>query len=633
MNRLILAVLVVLLVALFLWRRFSRKPAEPAVPPTPPELLEAAAEQEAEAAAGVAAPAVVEELVSPPPAERSPESIEPPLTTVLPAEEPPVLGEPGAEIPEDEAMAEAPAPATEGLALEIEMPPVEMLETVGEEVPFTAEMAGAGVIEAAVVAPKPAPDAEETAARDLVAETVAKEAAMAATEADLTETVPEPAVSESPPSAALEQKEEVAPPTPPVAVVAAETEAPVVVLTLEAYQARMNDLEERQREQLAHALQRGDGKERDRLQRELVIMNSRLALVEDSFIEEQACLQEVLATLEQLHGGSDEAGSAEAMEQLRSGMTRPAEDLLARFSERRHPLATRAAFDSGRLAICRVDLQQAQAMFRRALEREPDNPEYLQAAGMTARNLYNYREAVPWLEAHVRLLGARGSDSLALAKAKRDLAYTYVLSGQHQKAGPLYKDAMTAMARQLGQDHPEMALCWQQIGELQETLGEYDKAVSLYQKALAILEKKRGPEHPALAAILDKLAALCMELEMEKQAVPLYERLVRIRDQALRPTHPQLVKSLGDLAESYRLQGQYAEAEACYRKSLVINETVHGPEHPSVAAVLQELAKLCTSQRKKEDAEQYQQRATAIFQKSVEAAERKEGQQSLTLEL
>jgi tetratricopeptide (TPR) repeat protein len=124
-----------------------------------------------------------------------------------------------------------------------------------------------------------------------------------------------------------------------------------------------------------------------------------------------------------------------------------------------------------------------------------------------------------------------------------------------------------------------------------------------------------------------------MELEMEKQAVPLYERLVRIREKALRPTHPQLALSLNNLAESYRLQGRYAEAETCYQKSLVINETLHGPEHPSVAAVLQELAKLCTSQRKPAEAEQYQQRASAIFQKSVEASEKRTGQDALTLEI
>ena len=60
---------------------------------------------------------------------------------------------------------------------------------------------------------------------------------------------------------------------------------------------------------------------------------------------------------------------------------------------------------------------------------------------------------------------------------------------------------------------------------------------------------------------------------------------------------------------------------------------MHGAEHPSVAAILQELAKLCASQRKAEEAQAYQERATAIFQKSVEAAEQKTGSGALTLEL
>jgi len=418
------------------------------------------------------------------------------------------------------------------------------------------------------------------------------------------------------------------------ASVAAESVLPVVRLTLETYSDRLQGLEERQRALLAQAIAAGrDDGLRDRLQRELVIMNDKLALIADSYVEEVACYQQVLETLEQLRGETDEQSAlVTAIDRLRNGETEAAETFLAELSGQPHPFAARAAFCSGRLAESRVDLQQALALFRQAVAREPDNPAYLQAAGRAARSLYNYKEALPWLEAFVRLTRQHGdSEPLALALAQRELAYTYVLSGQYQKAGPLYKEAMTALARKLGQDHPEMAISWQQIGELQETLGEYDKAVGLYKKALEILEKKRGPEHPVLAGILAKLAALCMELEMEPQAVPLYERLVRIREKALRPTHPQLAISLNSLAESYRLQGRYADAETCYRRILAINEATHGPDHPSVAAVLQELAKLATSQRKPEEAKQYQDRAAAIFQKSVEASERKS--EALTLEL
>ena len=407
-----------------------------------------------------------------------------------------------------------------------------------------------------------------------------------------------------------------------------------VTLPIEAYSAWLNLLEEKQRSLLAQAMQRRDDKQRDQLQRELVLMNDKLALLADSYAAEMVCYQQILEVLERLQGDGDGVERAAAIEALRKGEPQPAETFFTRLSEQQNPFAAQAAFCSGQLAECRVDLQNALNRYRRAVELEPENPQFLQAAGKKARSIYRYKEALVWLESLVnRSRENKDMEPVDQALAQGELAYTYVLSGQHQKAGPLYKESMTALAKILGQDHPELATSWYQLGELQETLGEYDKAVSLYKKSLAILEKQRGPDHPVLANILDKLAALCMELEMEKQAVPLYERLVRIREKALRPTHPQLALSLNNLAESYRLQGQYAEAEICYRKSLAINETLHGLEHPSVAAVLQELAKLCSSQRKPEEAEQYQQRASAIFQKSVEASEQKTGQEALTLEI
>jgi len=409
---------------------------------------------------------------------------------------------------------------------------------------------------------------------------------------------------------------------------------PQVCLTIEAYSARLNLLEEKQRALLTQAMQRRDDKQRDLLQRELVLMNDKLALLADSYAAEMACYQQILEALERLQGDGDGVELAAAQQALREGEPQAAETLFARLSEQQDPFAAQAAFHSGQLAECRVDLEKALHLYRRAMELEPENPQFLQAAGKTARTIYRYKEALAWLESLVQLSREKKDmEPVDQALAQGELAYTYVLSGQHQKAGPLYKESMTTLAKILGQDHPQLATSWYQLGELQETLGEYDKAVALYKKSLQILEMKRGMDHPVLATILDKLAALCMELEMEKQAVPLYERLVRIREKVLRPTHPQLALSLNNLAESYRLQGQYAEAETCYRKSLAINETLHGTEHPSVAAVLQELAKLCSSQRKSEEAEQYQQRASAIFQKSVEASEQKTGQDALTLEI
>ncbi|MDD2466182.1 MAG: tetratricopeptide repeat protein [Desulfobulbus sp.] len=414
-----------------------------------------------------------------------------------------------------------------------------------------------------------------------------------------------------------------------------ETALLLVRLSMEEYGERLNMLEEQQRAALAKAIELNDAHLRDQLQRELVVMNDRLALLADHYVEEMARYQQVLDTLARLQAEKPSSALAEAISGLQSGKTEAAAEFLEELSGQSHPLAVLAAFLCGQLAESQVNLRKAMEYYRLAVERDPSNPQYLRAAGLMARGMYKYKEALPWLESYVELIKAGGqADAKTVALAQRELAYTYVLSGQYQKAGPLYKESMTVLAQKLGQEHPEMAVSWQQIGEFQETMGEYDKAVSLYKKALAILEKKRGPEHPALAAILRKLAALCVELELEPEAVPLYEKLVRIQEKALRPTHPQLVISLNNLAEAYRLRGRYAEAEACYLKTLHINVELNGDEHPGVAAILQELAKLCTSQRKTDEAKQYQERASAIFQKSVEAEENKAGaEESLTLEL
>ncbi|WP_310600807.1 tetratricopeptide repeat protein [Desulfobulbus sp.] len=422
---------------------------------------------------------------------------------------------------------------------------------------------------------------------------------------------------------------------PSTATIQATSDAPTIRLSLDAYASRMNGLEDRQRTLLTQAIADRDEELRDRLQRELVVMNDRLALIADSHAEEVACLQRVLDTLLQLRRESGTQPALEgAVADLCGGNAEPAAACLAEWGGQPPAMAGKIAFCRGQLAECRVDLQQALDQYRQAVALEPDDWCGLQAAGRVARTLYNYKEAIPWLESLVRLARKSSADDpLALALAQRELAYTHVLAGQHQKAGPLYKESMTALARKLGQDHHELATCWFQIGELQETLGEYDKAVSLYRKALAIVEKQKGAEHPALAAILDKLAALCTELEMETEAVSLYERLVRIQEKTLRPNHLQLAISLNNLGESYRLVGRYGEAESCYQKILAIHEATYGPDHPSVAAVLQELAKLHGNLRHPEEARQYQQRAAAIFQKSVEAQQKKGSEESLTLEL
>ena len=149
------------------------------------------------------------------------------------------------------------------------------------------------------------------------------------------------------------------------------TVLPVVRLTLDAYSARLNGLEERQRSMLTQAIGRRDDQLRDRLQRELVVMNDKLALLADSYVEEVACYQQVLEALEQVRSTVGDGEDLQAaIEQLQAGEAAAAEEFLAGLDEQPPPLAGRVAYGRGLLAESRVDLQKALELYRQGLRLE-----------------------------------------------------------------------------------------------------------------------------------------------------------------------------------------------------------------------------------------------------------------------
>ena len=391
----------------------------------------------------------------------------------------------------------------------------------------------------------------------------------------------------------------------------------VPTLTIEVYETRLRKREKEQQHTLAEAIMNGEDIQRDHLQIELVAITDRIALLDDSYRQELEWRKAGLGALAEMGGAVDATLRERIRESLLCGETEPAEEFFAGIVDRKGKNAPLAAYLAGCLAEARVDLYLALERYRKAVDLDGDNCDYLRAAGVMARRLYRYRDARPLLEKLVDLLAKKDKGSVELALARRELAYTCALSGGMKQAGPLYKQAMKTIAGSLGPDHLEMGVSWSQIAELQEAKGQYEQAASTYGKALAIMEKELGPEHPSLDNVLEKLAGINVEFEEDNKAAALYEQLCTIREKSLGATHPKLAMALQNLAESYRLQGKYEQSEECYRKALAILEENHGDNHPAVAAVLQELAKLCSRQKKNDEAERLQQRASAIFEHSM----------------
>jgi tetratricopeptide (TPR) repeat protein len=518
---------------------------------------------------------------------------------------------------EETAVAEPEPEAAAEQEEEVEEPAAETLEV--EKVEEESEEAEEPEVEEVESEPEVVAESEEE-----VEETAAAVEESVAEEVDVFEEVEAESVEEVEPPAAEEEI-----PEPEPEQVAPDTSS--AQLTQQAYEERLVLLKEKQLAALTEAIENNEEGDREQFQVELVAITEALTFLNQSYEQEIACRNEARAALDQMEEDLDSADYEQACAAVSDGDTLEAEQILSTVAEKGSDFSALAAYQSGRLAECRMDFSRAMENLEKAVSLDEKNPEYLRSAALLARKMYKHKQALVWLTTLEQVLADQGEDTVDLALARRELAYASALVGQHKKAGAMYKQAMVSLSKLVGKDDPEMGICWLQIGKLQEALGQYEKAEDPYKKALAVMEKAEG-ERPALGEILDKLAGLYMELEREMEAIPLFERLCTFKESLLNTDKVTLAMTYGNLGEAYRICGKYDESEQNYLRSLTLTEELRGKDHAAVGSILQELAQLCDRQGKKDDAQVHRDRAAAIFQRVLEEQEAA-GQEGVNFDL
>ena len=144
----------------------------------------------------------------------------------------------------------------------------------------------------------------------------------------------------------------------------------------------------------------------------------------------------------------------------------------------------------------RIDYAKALGRFRIAVTLDPENTDYLYAAGEMARTLARYPDAKRWLERLLAIQQEKNPNSIDLAYVQHDLAWLYHDMGEYAKAEPLYQRSLTIREKALGKDHPLVAATLNNLAGLYRAQGEYAKAEPLYQRSLTIKEKALGKDHP-----------------------------------------------------------------------------------------------------------------------------------------
>jgi CHAT domain-containing protein/Flp pilus assembly protein TadD len=186
--------------------------------------------------------------------------------------------------------------------------------------------------------------------------------------------------------------------------------------------------------------------------------------------------------------------------------------------------------------------------------------------------------------------------SLARAESKEaDALYPRIIelwrSGKYAEAVPLAQRVLEIYEKQLGRDHPNVAIALNNLAELLGDQGRYAEAEPFYKRALEIEEKATGAEGPNMAHRLDELAVLYARLGRYAEAEPLLKRAVALEEKYPR-TQSKYLDHLGVL---YTDQGRYAEAETLLQRAVTFGFSDKEPRY--------DLAMLYYKQGKYADAE------------------------------
>lgn len=207
------------------------------------------------------------------------------------------------------------------------------------------------------------------------------------------------------------------------------------------------------------------------------------------------------------------------------------------------------------------------------------------------------------------------------------------LAKDYSKAKLLYEKILEEQKRDLGDDHPDVAITLRLIANILNSEQHFSEAESLLKRAVGILEKSPLADPKNLAMMLNSLAGVYQNQGKFTQAEPLYQRALGILEKTAEPTHlftllilnnlvvlyantdqteknistikkllPLLEKNpekisldfdlfLFNVGAYYQIKHEYAEAESIFRKALAMTDEKGGRQvwRPWILLYLAEL--------------------------------------------
>jgi len=214
-------------------------------------------------------------------------------------------------------------------------------------------------------------------------------------------------------------------------------------------------------------------------------------------------------------------------------------------------------------------------------------------------------------------LGGRGADSAVLdnmtVMCQQAGFFFDKVSVQPREALRMYEAVLDSAIARHGDDHPNVAASYGNIGNVYQLQGNYDEALVQYHKSLEITIRVLGCEHEHVAGSYENIGIVFLAQGDYENALLQHQKSLEILTRVLGCDSAEVASSYNNIGQVYRKQGDYGNALRQYHKSLEIKLQVHGQKHPLVAGSYHNIGSLYRSQGKGEEALDQYTKALEIY--------------------
>jgi tetratricopeptide (TPR) repeat protein len=189
-------------------------------------------------------------------------------------------------------------------------------------------------------------------------------------------------------------------------------------------------------------------------------------------------------------------------------------------------------------------------------------------------------------------------------------------AGRFEEAIPLAEKSLAIHLKELGEEHPDVAIARINLGRLYQAVGDYKRAEPLLLLAWGTNHRILDDKHPNTAFALSALGGLYLDEGDYARAEDLLLRAAEVQVKVPDLAYPFLSLTLSSLATLYEKTGEYARAESLFKRVLAINEGTLGKDAPAIATALNNLALLYVAKGDYARAESLLQRALEIHKKA-----------------